>query len=34
MFVANESNEVPKEMRNWKEWRKDKYVTACLLSAY
>jgi len=33
-FVANESNEVPKEMGNSKEWPKDESIPACLLSAY
>jgi len=33
-FVANESNEVPKETGNSKEWRKDESIPACLLSAY
>jgi hypothetical protein len=34
MFVANESNEMPKEIGNWKQWRKDESIPACLLSAY
>jgi len=33
-FVAKESNEVPKEMGNSKEWRKDESIPAYLLSSY